>query len=546
MNFNDLSRFMDDFFYLAQRGGRFAKLLGGAQEGHTTFHKILYAVLLVVLILTIIVVLWILYYLLFRGYPRFLVDLGTFHFYHKEKLDLIVRDGDMLIQSLKFLISPNPSCMNPYSTYQLLYQPTNLSSLLTNFDKNKSTYYKTYKYDEQYHQLFREYYLYFNKVDRKTTAEIWNKDNKIIVEYVNFYQQLLTYKLSKGEISTVNTEKGGSKSDDELLFELYKNERTNNFISHKRVLTLKNTLQSIAKEIKDVMTQVIKQPIVPYIIVPDNTTIINGVLKDWSQYAQKIKDKTIHQLPYKQLSDYSWYVIEYTSGQSFNDLVQQIPPYTKDQESKIVYYLNLSRNEKDTAEKRILNKVNQTLLEFIKKHPIFSHIHFSRKIQSLEKPTLYANLVKSYNILGGCTPNDTLQKQLTNLQQNAFAFKRFVTSVAYLHLFLNVYQKDMTFMYEKQNISKKDFWTELWQPYMTDIIVNRVGNYAKRVFGSTSMSRSYKNFSTWYKQLGKDINRTIKQVFKAFFTSVPIEKPEMVDTDDPQNVAATSSTTPQI
>jgi hypothetical protein len=89
-------------------------------------------------------------------------------------------------------------------------------------------------------------------------------------------------------------------------------------------------------------------------------------------------------------------------------------------------------------------------------------------------------------------------------------------------------------MYEKQIMSDKRFFRELWLPFVDDIVKNRIGNYFKRTFSSQGMGGSYKKFNIWYKQLGKDLNRMIKATFKAFFTSTPVEKPKETETDDGQ------------
>lgn len=548
MNFKDMSRFMDDFFYLAQRGGRFSELVRFAPED-SMGRKIIKVFTTIATIFLIVFILWLLYVILFKGYPRFAADIGTFHFYRRQNIDSLYRDGNLLVKTLTMLSSPPPSCLSPYSIYQLVYQPTNLASLLGRLDQNKTKYYSAYKYNEQYYELFREFYLYYNKVDRDRTADVWHKEKKLDVRYVDFYEQLLTYKVKKGDISTNNPEKDGKKSEDELLFDLYNKEIKNNFIERQRVSTTKAVLASIGKEVDQMMKQIADTPIIPYLVVPENNAIIVGVLKDWSGFSSAIEDGSIYKVPYHQVSDYGWCAIEFTRQRPFESIVKNMPHFTNEDANRIAYYMNLSRKDKVIAEGRIMNMStgsNKEFFDFIKKNPIFAHIYFSRKVPEGRKSVLYAKVMYAYKLMGSCQPDTELPQRLANLQQNATAFKQFITNIAYLHLFINVYQSDLTNMYEQQNISVKGFWKALFVPYMTDLVVNRVGNYAKRVFGSTAMNSSYKKFGVWYKQLGKDINRTIRTVFKAFFTSSNLNEPQPIDPDDGNNVATTTSTTPQI
>jgi hypothetical protein len=46
------------------------------------------------------------------------------------------------------------------------------------------------------------------------------------------------------------------------------------------------------------------------------------------------------------------------------------------------------------------------------------------------------------------------------------------------------------------------------------------------------MGGSYSRFLKFYKSLGDELNRMIKAVFMAFFTSQEIEQPQETDTGD--------------
>ena len=187
-----------------------------------------------------------------------------------------------------------------------------------------------------------------------------------------------------------------------------------------------------------------------------------------------------------------------------------------------------------------MNSSNREFFDYVKKRPLFAHIYFAQHNIG-DKNTLYSKIMQTYSTLCECNgvPGDvepeSMMKRVKNLQTNGYFFKQFITSASFIHLFLNVYRQDLSRMYSKQIISAKRFFSELWNPFVEDIFKNRIGTYFKKTFSSAGMGGSYKRFHKWYKQLGKELNHMIKAVFKAFFTSTPIEKPQPTETDAPQD-----------
>lgn len=542
-NFADLSRLMDDFFFLFQKGGRGIQLLKSKGNEENTFEKIIRFTVIAFKLVISFVVLYTFYIIIFRGYPRIGIDLITFKFFNKVKLDEFIKERNLLINQFKFLTTPSSSCLTPFTIYQSIYGPTNLGAIVNQFEQQKDIHYTRYKYDDKYHNAFKEYFLLYNKVDKIDPHDVWYKTNKVLIQEYPFYELLLTYRMEQGEIQKNNTERGGNKGDDQLLYEFYKKEQMSGFKSIKAVKTIKATLRQLSDEVKNMTQAFTNLPVIAYVVVPENDIVITSILKDVSKIQKQIVDKTVYNVPYDQIGDYSWYIIEYllylSDKDQYTKFVQNMPAYTNEDLNKIIYYLNLPRQRKATAEKRIMNySRNAEFFEYIKKHPVFSHIHFAVNVSN--KSALYGKVMDTYKLLSDCslgasTQNidiNHLRTRLNNLQENAYLLKRLITTVTYLNLFLNEYQKSITYMYEKQIISNKRFFRELWLPFVDDIVKNRIGNYFKRVFSSQGMGSSWKKFNKWYEQLGKELKRMTKAVFKAFFTSTPIEQPQAVDTSD--------------
>jgi hypothetical protein len=533
---------MDDFLYLLQKGGRDKKILG-AKGNEGTAQKIIKWVVIILKFVLIIVVIYTIYIILFKGYPRIFINLFLFKFSNKEKLDNFIKENNLLITHMKFLSAKHPTCLPPYAMYQMIYGPTNLSAKVNEFEQLKDKYYAKHKYDDKYNNAFKEFFLFYNKVNKKNSEDIWFKTNKIKVHYADFYESLLTYRIFLGEITVNNTERGGKKGDDELLYQLYKGEKDKGFQTHKGILAIHNNLISMGKELEAMNKQLSKKPVIPHVVIPESKKQAINVVKDITKNAKMLEAGTLYNLPYSDMTDHGWIIAEYltnlSQGSQYSSFASDMPAYTNQEQNKLIYYINLPRDQKAVAEKRVM-AANKEFFEYIKKRPIFTHIYFSKAVSN--KAELYDQVMEAYKLLAECTTGgaratfdaNSMKTRVANLQKNAYVLKRFITTVSFLHLFINVYQHNMTLMYEKQIMSDKRFFRELWLPFVDDIVKNRIGNYFKRTFSSQGMGGSYKKFNIWYKQLGKDLNRMIKATFKAFFTSTPVEKPKETETDDGQ------------
>jgi hypothetical protein len=552
LNFNDLSRFLQDFSYILHKGGSGKKLsesFNMSSNDKTKNFIIKWVEIIIKVVITfiqlclIVVAIYTIYIIIFKGYPRVVIDLLTFQFYNKENQDDFLKERNLLTDQFKFLSKDHASCLTPFSIYESIYGYTNLNTLSTTFEQIKDKYYSKYKYNDKYFNALKEYYLFYDKINITNARDVRFKTNKIVIKKYDAYELLLTYKIINGEIITKNTE-GGEKGTDQQMYELYRAEEKTQFNTIKGIEEIHSVLYKMTKEIQTMNTNFINKPIIPYLIIPTDDKAIGIILKDFSKFKTNILNNTIYNISYSQLSDYSWYIIEYilslSNQNQYNSFVLNMPQYREDI-SKIIYYINLPREDKIIAENRVMNySQNKLFFEYIKKRPIFAHIYFSRVLK--DKAVLYSNVMNTYKLLGDCgnpvniNDNDiaTMKKRLINLQINGYLFKQLANTVSFMNLFLSVYRSNMTNIYEKQIISNNRFLKELWVPFFDDIFINRIGNFTKKTFSSEGMGGSYGRFLKFYKQLGVELNRMIKAVFMAFFTSTPQEKPKETDTDDGQ------------
>jgi hypothetical protein len=359
---------------------------------------------------------------------------------------------------------------------------------------------------------------------------------------------------------------------------------------NKPLPTLENMLRIQYKidEIKKYLEfNFIKSPTIPFLLplisIPKDDDEIIKIQADVSKYRTIINDESIYiKKEYEELSDFVWIMIEYLTAlknKKWSELEKQYilnyDELKKEMEyilndiyvietagivknnivdlkkreliNKIRNYINLTGDLKPEAEKRIINVAikqkcpDQTkckyklvrlhaerykkLFDFIKKRPIFSNIYFSTKI-NMSKSRVYTLLFENiYQQFGGL-------EGLKQYSINATKFKKVILNSTILYLYLSVYRKEMTEMYEKKYLPPSNFFYAMWNPYKKDVMQNRLKYAFKQTFNRRNWKKNERKFMIWYKQLGKKLNKMIKSVFKAFFTSKSIEQPHEDSLED--------------
>lgn len=525
-------------------------------------------------LIIIIFIIYMVYIIIFRGYPRWIVNILTFSFYHKEDMKQLLKDNIVLME-ITNLLNSNGNCVSPYDAYNDIYGiSTDIYSYIIDFDKNVTKYYGNIPdKNNQYQQALYEYYLFYHKItDNKSVDIIPDPNNKDknghsihqIVPYASFYNKVLTLQLADNTISAKNIgNKTGNKGNDVLLWEVYTKDKQNTVGYFNRVSIIYNSLIKLSNEILKISDNLKNQSIISFLMLPENTNVINDVNIQLSDKIDMIKNGNIYNNPSTYLSnEYGWFIVEILSymnnPNNYKTLKQnldnQTPYYNLEEVDTIRYYLNLPKDKRKSVENKIFNRkfikktpgwvdygqddneekysvnTSKDFMDFIRKYPILSNIYFS----GLNVDDYYPLIMKSYIRFGtNCTGSFTTVKDMLNkLNLNGIVFKNFVNSINFLDLYLNKYQDLITRNIEDQTIAQSEFFHKLFTPYMEDIVNNRIKPEFEKVFSAYTWNKSYINFKVWWKKLGDMLKNVIKSIWKSFFTSSDVDNPQPEGNDD--------------
>ncbi len=393
-NYSDMARFLDDLSHTIQTGGM-RHLLQFGGEG-SIMDKIKAFFTLVIMI----VILYVVYRMLFGGYPRALVNVLTFSFYHKSNLDAFLRENDVMVRTFKMLLqSPANTCENPYESLNSIYNTTIATVLRDNVIKLNeliNTHYYYLKYDEPFYEAFKEFYLYFDKVNKESISVTMldTKDGlatKAIAD-IEFYRQMLGYLTTIGAFNPKN------KSDDQKIIEVHDKDyissdkedilkNLQNVIStnperikrkvYDRVVNIREVNIAIGNILSELTAVISKHNYSSYIIVPENDFDHQAFANDYKKFNQEIINNTIYSKSFEELNEYSWFVIEYLQwkkdpnlfynfanyivGFSYNkDKIQNTDntanEFFKEQKNIIKKYLNVPNDKKKILDSKIINR----------------------------------------------------------------------------------------------------------------------------------------------------------------------------------------------
>lgn len=180
----DILRIMEDLKYIVQAGGNPFQSGGGIVAGIGNIYNFLKAI---VKIAVYLILMYFAFIIIFKGYPRVVMDIGTLSLFKKQQLDKLLTEHEFLLKHYKYLLRPTTdiSGMNPYSFVNTMYvnlaTDANDKAAIIDFengmielDKAISRVYGGYKNDDKYMYAFRDYYLFFFKM-KSNIPIIWKK-----------------------------------------------------------------------------------------------------------------------------------------------------------------------------------------------------------------------------------------------------------------------------------------------------------------------------------------------------------------------------------
>lgn len=297
LKLDDITRLVEDFQYALMRthnmfGGAAAAKKKGKGEKFLLYLKIFFVVI------TLIIAVYFIYILLFRGYPRFILDLINLKFYNKINLDAFIQDKDFLLDNVKFLAAPNaymPEVLYEQilkkSTYnfpapksipidmeymkskaivdvlnkQLLneymkYSITTLTAALTQYI---DTQYSDYKENAKYLEAFKEYYLFHDLVI-DTSSDGKHAKSPDGIKFVKFYVKYWNYALAQGR----ETQQKG-ETNEEGQWRIFISDYTEKKVAvqkdrikygnHKRILHLVYLIKALANRCSDEQNKYIQK-----------------------------------------------------------------------------------------------------------------------------------------------------------------------------------------------------------------------------------------------------------------------------------------------
>jgi hypothetical protein len=456
---------------------------------------------------------------------------------------------------------------------------------MIDLEDNINKFYSEYPYEKKYTEVFKEYYSFYtvvfpdcsdvkdiskskpnsmsrniespNGVTGPTTKPVNVGGIEYPVHNAQFYQAYLNYLIKHGKVDRSQKYAKGNKSNDTLLWEIYtadlKNEKNNKPTAIIRMKTIHYRLMIISALIRAMKYKMDKDPIIPYLVTPSSNEI-KGFTRDANKYAKDIS--LIFNNSFNTINECSWYIFEAmyfkSNGNKYNEFEIElgIPPCPI-----MSQYLNLSVKDREKALFRMKLNLSKEQIEFINKHPIFSHIHFNSsqfipKGQELTQELIpviqtksydrYKKVMQMYNILMDdytttCGPStsstdDPHTPKALNLSNFGSNFKLFVNAIYVMDLYLNEYMGQMIEFYKKERMTSGEFFMELWMPFAKDLILNRVViGFAKywqtSWVGHPFPTVNYIAFSANYKLMQNIMLDVVKKTWSSLFTSSKVSAP---------------------
>jgi hypothetical protein len=207
-NFQDLAKFIDDVkFLLARGGGGMQDLVASNFSGKSMPEIILRVIWLFLLWVFIIIIIYVCYKLLFKGYPRFPVDLLKFKIYNKVNVKQVVGDvNGTLFSNIFTLTDPvNEDALTYFNKRGFLFYndecrsedcKTIFQQVITVIDKEYGPEFNTNKVEEALGDYFKYYNAVTTKLGLRGDTPV-NRNNRLNNLIDNVFNDYMRYYLSE-------------------------------------------------------------------------------------------------------------------------------------------------------------------------------------------------------------------------------------------------------------------------------------------------------------------------------------------------------------
>lgn len=610
LNYNDISRIVEDIRYAIQAGGN------PFQQGGGIWSRFVFLTVVfksIIMLCVYIIIIYFIYIIIFKGYPRILFDLVSLAIFKKQNLDRLFSEHQFMINHYYFLQKQRTDFrgLYPFDVFDTLVTPIedqetqkeiaarrkvegnrfkdecqtapgqgvggDLRNKAEFVETKVNQYYKGFKYVKKYVEAFREFFLYYYKINSASKKEIYlwpqRLENpaakvpqcpapkieqqafvginqkplapktidcpapKYTIEFYDFYETMCEYQIRTGQIKPNHKGKNQKKNYYEKVAQLYYFDSIGKTNNMERIVSMRTAMIELSCELRNIAGKLKTMPFYLFLILPEDAITIRDFGRDYLKYYDRL-DRFIYDqsIPFNTINEFSWYIFEVMhhgmTSKSYDALKGELNAFgiSYDLFILLTAYINLPPAQKLRAESTLLLnythlKLRKELLEFVNKHPIFSHIYFNTKLTDSSKPQLYEKVMEAYKHLmykrksGGDIPSDDKnngQLIMQNLQQNGRHFKDLVNVVNVLDLFFNKYQDQMSLLYMEQFRSNFQFFKEMWNPYFNEIVNLRILEYFRRMFQKSNMDRSFGRFLKLWRIIGMMIRRLKSEIGKAF------------------------------
>lgn len=408
--YQDLQKLVSDLRFIMQTGGNPLFMGGGSQfwDRFMYMNSVLKSLLL---FLVLILALYIVYLLAFRGYPKILFDIASLSFFRKENVDKFLDNRGFMFKHLKQLHRSDWGCYNPHLALGEIYgyTPSLASKTQTAMDLMQ-THYGKLRYEDRMREMFREYFLFYNRVNINRTHEAYSwieysirnpgkpipmmnspeavaagkvrmtprpVETPTVIHFVDFYETMVEYKKQRGLLSEKDFklpyDNRRRKNDEELMIEMYVRDRVaheqgKNTYELKRVKSMNQALREVALECQLMVQRVREVPVSMYLLLPTGGHVAQQFKMDFDPRKELVLTGKIYddrQVRYSDVNEYSWFLFEVLQSlqasqtysmfrNQWEQLLQKAGPLSTDTrtllQKALIGYLNLPLDKRVQAE----------------------------------------------------------------------------------------------------------------------------------------------------------------------------------------------------
>ena len=575
-DFQQMRQFVEDMAFIIQSGGA-ADVLQKTGDDNIS-KKIINAIKLIFITMGILILIYIIYKIVTGGYSRFVFNLLTFSVSHKENIEAILSQNDLLYTHFDILANyvKKYDCNNPYNVLKDLYKidvktgvglPAQKGQELIEKYYSSLTYEKyniKYRYREKYQNAFREYFLFYANLsnsngDTRTYYYAPKGDDnfvKITVNNDTFYQTLITYLTKQGAIPVKNANKSGNVSQTEVIYNMHlyetilKKSKKPTLLEQR--LQFREAINSVAQNVAVIVQKINDLPYHHYFLLPNNDGNIANVKNDFGAFDKQIKNWSIYtKQKATDLNEYSWYIIEVfylvsnvrSNKPAWKEVIKRFKTASGYQKNLLITYINLPREKKDKARKRLFSTGNAEIFDIVQKFPLASKIYYSN-IQESKKERLYIGVMMLYTKMmsPSCDSVKFEPKYISSLMKNldkySTPYKQLVNSLIVTDMYLNNHRNQIIAMLRMRYLNTEHFYKELWTPHFDDFFHNRIKSYWKRIANMKHFKGDlHDQFLTGWDKVGSKLEQMTKSIWGSFAQKDTTVQPAPPDEAPPVTAA---------